>query len=222
MTTEMNEAEEATGKDESEMPRQRSRWPIAGIVIAIVLVAAAFMAGRLLRQPEAAGTTTTLGPGGELVASSGGELPPDERAVSVQLQAAPELPEARPDAIGMMTEQSDNSIFVSIASGEMGFSVAKGPDGKVDTISPPLDGPKLEIVVGRDTQIYRDTTARSLPSGPEDVPESDTVQQTVELLETLPALPENTMILAWGQKTGDRLLADVLFFQTLFGVASGE
>jgi hypothetical protein len=219
MTGEVNPTEESVVIGEDEAPCKRSRWPIAGIVIAILLVAAAFMAGRLMRQPG-----VNEGPGGAVITQSGGGPSAGlsavgaagEESFSVEAVRAPELPQTEPDAMGLMTAQRDNSIFISIAN-EIMFGIVRDENGETQTIGPSTDGPKLEIVVGPDTKIYRDTTRP--PADPEDIPEDGTVQQTVELLETLPALPENTVIHAWGQKTGDRLLADVLFFSSPFSAA---
>jgi len=74
----------------------------------------------------------------------------------------------------------------------------------------PLDtnsGPKVEIIVTNETIIYRETTDFSLLSPGENF----TLQQTVEE-STLDHLNSQTMITVWGRRSGDRVVADILFY----------
>jgi hypothetical protein len=71
------------------------------------------------------------------------------------------------------------------------------------------DGDKVEVVVSNDTVIYRDNTELD----PEDP--SKTVQQTVER-GTIDDLTPQSSITVWGRKAGDRIIADVVVFQSPF------
>jgi hypothetical protein len=70
-------------------------------------------------------------------------------------------------------------------------------------------GDKVEVVVSNDTLIYRETTEFSGPSGPPKG--NETVQQTVEE-STLDELNSQSMVTVWGRKSGDRIIAEVLFY----------
>lgn len=69
------------------------------------------------------------------------------------------------------------------------------------------DGPVVEIVTTHDTRIYRDDLLEKLggvaPSGP--------VQQALEP-GSVDEIGENSFVEAWGQKRGDRLVAEVVVF----------
>ena len=71
-----------------------------------------------------------------------------------------------------------------------------------------LKGPKVEVVVTNETMVYRETTQP--PSG-----QNETIQQTVAE-GTLDDLNSDSMIRVWGRKSGDRIIADVLFYSSPF------
>ena len=74
---------------------------------------------------------------------------------------------------------------------------------------PTADGPKVEVVVTSETLIYCDVTAMSME--PPENNETTTVQQVVEPC-TLDDLTSDTMLMVWGRKSGDRIIADVVVF----------
>jgi hypothetical protein len=71
-------------------------------------------------------------------------------------------------------------------------------------------GPKVEVVVTNETTVYRETTDLG---GPPDLKsgETETIQQTVEE-STLDELNSQSMVSVWGRKSGDRIIADVVFY----------
>jgi hypothetical protein len=62
-------------------------------------------------------------------------------------------------------------------------------------------------VVTKDTQVYRDATALN----PEQPPQGGPVQQKVEP-GSLDEVGENSIIMAWGERRGERLVARVLMY----------
>ena len=167
-------------------------------VLVLVVGAAAFIAGRMLNQQVG-----PLGLGGLL---GGGDF----MSISINIVPAKELPKTPPEVIGLFVERQDNTIVVSsipLNAGGGGVVVEKGKGESVAGSPVDLDsGPKVEIVVTNETTIYRETTEFSKP--PEG---NETIQQTVEE-STLDELNSQSMVTVWGRKSGDRIIAEVLFY----------
>jgi hypothetical protein len=168
-------------------------------VLVVVVATAAFIGGRMLN-----GDVSPLG-----VFGIGGKG--DVMTVRVNVIPAEELPKTPAEVVGLFVKRQDKTIFVSsipMKSGAGGMVVQKS-DGEVSAGSPAdLDsGPQVEIVVTNETTIYRETTELAgPPSGKE-----ETIQQTVEE-STLDELNSQSMVMVWGRKSGDRIIAEVLFF----------
>ena len=174
-------------------------------VVVIVVGAAAFVAGRLLNQGVGPmGLGLPLGNGG------------DRMSVSIQMEPAAELPKTQPDVVGQFVERQDNTVIVSsmpmkAGGGGVVVSVNKSDgdeDGGEEVAGSPMntDGPKVEVVVTNETVIYKDTTEPPAPSSG-----NQTVQQTVAE-GSLDDLTSNSFVTVWGRKSGDRIIADVLFY----------
>lgn len=175
---------------------KRRTWIIVSFVVLVVLLAgAAFVGGRLLNQ-----TAPTGGPGNMVI--SGG--PAGGQTVSLQLEPAKELPSAPPDAMGLFAERKDNSIYVTIGDK---FMVRVDKDGTVNTQTDGT-GDKLEVVVTGDTTIYKDVTQAGLNGPP---PSDGKVQQQVAP-GSLDEIGSNSFISAWGERRGDRVIAEVLMY----------
>jgi hypothetical protein len=122
-------------------------------------------------------------------------------SISVSIIPAVELPTTSPEATGPFVERRDNTIIVETKSLDAG-SVVVSPLGTRSE-----SGPLVEIVITGETIIYRETTRLSEPlSGG-----NQTIQQTVEQA-TLDDLDTNSMIMVWGRKRGDRIIAEVLMY----------
>jgi hypothetical protein len=162
---------------------------IMGILILIV-GAVAFIAGRMLN-----GKVSPLG----LFGLRGGG---DVMSVRVSVIPAEELPKTRAEVVGLFVERQDNTIIVSsipMKGGDVGVAVGAPADM--------TGGPEVEVVVTNETTIYRETTDLSgLPPG-----EHESIQQTVEE-STLDDLNSQSMVMVWGRKSGDRIIAEVLFY----------
>lgn len=170
---------------------------VGGIIAVIVLVGAAFVAGRLLNQSNA---PTANGP--QMMLNTNG--PGGGQAFSLELERAKELPQAAPDVSGLFERREDQSVFVKALSGGR-VMMKVDPSGKVTTQS---DSPEqlIEVVLTKDTTIYRDATEINLAQ-----PSSGKVQQQVEP-GSIDELGENSMIQAWGERRGDRLIAKTVMY----------
>lgn len=183
---------------------QNKKLSIILAVVIVIVAASAFVGGRLLNGQA--------NPLGFLPFGNGGMV-----SVSVNMTPAPELPTTRPDATGTFAERKDNTITIQTISIEMG----KGGGvvvavGSSDNANGPAinsagggDGPKLEVVVTNQTKIYRDATDMGEP--PTSGNQTLTVQQVVEP-GTLDDLKSQTMVMVWGRKNGDRIIADVISY----------
>jgi len=172
---------------------------IFGILILLV-GAAAFIGGRMLNGK--------VGPLGFGMPMGGG----DTMSVSVQITSASELPTTEPEAVGLFFERKDNSIVVATVSmgkgGGGGVIVERSEGGAVAGSPLDNDGPKVEVVVTGETTIYLETTQP--PSGPPSAGENLVLQQTVAE-GSLDDLTPQSFVTVWGRKSGDRIIAEVLF-----------
>jgi len=124
--------------------------------------------------------------------------------------SAPELPTTLPEVTGAFVERQDNTIIVETKSLETGgVGVASFENTKSQT------GPRMEVFVTGETMIYRETTDPSEPLSAE----NQTILQTVEPA-TLDDLDSRAMIMVWGRKSGDRVIAEVLMYSDLVAVKS--
>lgn len=178
---------------------------IGGIIVLIVLLAgAAFVGGRLLTGQGLPGQVAAGGI--NMVTLGGGK----EQGISIQTIPAKELPQTPADARGLFDHRKDNSIFVGTGNVRM-MVIKNQQSGQVQTSSSHT-GPTVEVVVSPQTIVYKDVTMQQYNGGK---PPSGSgvikVQQVVEP-GSLDEIGENSDITAWGKKTGDRIVADVLVY----------
>ncbi len=175
---------------------KRTGLIIAGVIVLVALLAgAAFVGGRLLNQQS-------LGAGANGMVLAGGAV--GKQSVSVQLERAKELPEAAPDVTGLFSERKDNSIFVTIGDK---FMVRVDKNGTVNTQTDG-NGQKLEVVVTSDTTVYKNVTQLiNVKTQPSD----GKIQQQVEP-GSIDEIGANSIVSAWGERRGDRVIAKVLVY----------
>ncbi|HEU0297037.1 MAG TPA: hypothetical protein VFR47_30135 [Anaerolineales bacterium] len=158
--------------------------------LAILLVGiAAFVAGRMLNGRI--GIVSLGGPNGGRVSISIDDITP-----------APELPTTEADVTGMFVERQDNTIVVQAVSFGTGVGGISG-DSPMDEDN----GIKVEIVVTGETKIYKDVTRIPAPENGE----IHNVQQAAAE-GTLDDLNPQSFLTVWGRRSGDRIIADVLFY----------
>lgn len=161
----------------------KKSYMILGVVI-FVVAAAAFVGGRMLNSK-----INPLGLFG----------PVDD---GISILPAQEIPTTPPEAEGLFVERQDNIIIVEDDQ-PVGDSASGSPVGIGG-------GPKWEVVVTAETLIYHETTqppARR-PSGND----PRVIKQTVEegILDDL--IASQSLVMAWGRKSGDRIIAEVLLY----------
>lgn len=175
---------------------------IMGILVLLV-GAAAFVGGRMLNQGVS--PLGLIGLGGPM----GGK---GVMSFALNVIPAEELPKTSPEVTGLFIERQDNTIVISsipLKAGDGGGMVVESSGGEAvaGTRIDENSGPKVEVVVTNETIIYRETTDIGKPQPGE----NQTVQQTVEE-STLDELNTQSMVTVWGRKSGDRIIAEVLFY----------
>jgi len=158
--------------------------------IAVLLIGiAAFVGGRMLN-----GKIGIVPLGG-----------PNEGQVSIsidEITPAPELPTTQAEVTGMFVERNDNTIVVQAVTFGMGVGGVSN-DSPMDENS----GVKVEVVVTSQTLIYKDVT--QIPEAVNG--EIHGMQQAADE-GTLDDLSPDCFITVWGRRSGDRIIADVLFY----------
>jgi hypothetical protein len=182
-------------------PRKpRLPYIAGGIIVVLLLIAAAFVGGRLLRGEGLSGLRSGGSGGGPMLGGPGGNSP-----VSIDMIPAKELPQITADVSGLFDHRQDNSIFVG--TGEVRMNGHTDQSGNVQASSS-HSGPVVEVVVTTQTVIYRDVTMKQFNDPPT---QGQNIQQVVEA-GSLDEVGQNSMIMVWGRKTGDRFIADVLLY----------
>jgi len=188
--------------------KNRTPWIIGGILLVVLFAGAAFVGGSLLnRQAEAS--------------SEGFEI---------DFTDAEEIPKTAPEIVGLITAVDSDTLTVQEFSmnntlgmiGESGVIVQSIKiDNPEDLDELPVaefmgaEGPVTEVVLTHDTEIYRDVTFGEIAM--------------IGAGDTLPELPDeikikvepgnadeigtNSMVTVWGERRGDRVIADVILFQ---------
>ena len=104
--------------------------------------------------------------------------------------------------MGLFAERKDNRIYVT--SGDK-FMVRVDKNGVVDTQTEG-NGDKLEVVVTSDTTIYKSMPPDGIP------PNGGKVQQQVAP-GSLDEIGTKSIVSAWGERRGDRVIARVLVYE---------
>lgn len=155
-------------------------------LLSILFIAAAFTAGRLfgdeLNIPETQESKFISSEDGSQVMGSGVRLKPD--AI---------LPDQPPTTSGRFHHREDNSLFISQ------FPMTGGTV-YLDSVD---EWPIVEIVVTKDTRVYKDITDLSGSIGGGEVQQEVTPGSSEEICE-------NNMLIAWGELRGERLIAEVI------------
>ena len=168
------------------------------LVLVVLLAGRAFVGAQLLAGQGLPGLSS-----GPLVLTG----PDGRQQVRIQpgdTQPAKELPQTPADVRSVFDHRKDNSLFVG--TGVIITGVQKDQGGNV-TSSSTFNGPTVEVVVTPQTIFYRDVTSRQFNGQPP----SGKIQQVVEP-GSLDEVGKDSIIHAWGKKTGDRIIADVIVY----------
>ena len=155
-------------------------------IIILVTGIAAFMAGRMING--GVGPLNLFGGTGE--------------GDGISILPAKELPKTPAEVEGVFVERQDNIIVVE--------SDQTGGDGAAGSPVGVGGGLKFEVVVTAETLIYHDTTEP--PARPPSGDDPRELQQTVAA-GTLDDLNDSqSLVMVWGRKSGDRIIAEVLVY----------
>jgi hypothetical protein len=116
-------------------------------------------------------------------------------AAVIELNPAEVLPDSPSTLFGIVDHCQDNSIFVTQLP-SLDQITATGTAKK---------GPIVEIVVVNDTLIYKDVTSGEVENG--------AVQEKVAL-GSVDEIGAGNLISVWGEQRGDRIVADVVKYNT--------
>ncbi len=185
----------------------KKMYLIIALIIGVV-AAAAFVGGRLLNASQQTGLPGLLPSGDGSVSGI--------TSLAINMSPAPELPTTQPEVTGTFAKRQDNSIFIQSfsmldgVSGAAGVVIASGSaDGPSTSFGPgpaASSGPTTEVVITSDTKLWRDATDPGIPSA-----ETTNIQQKVEP-GSLDDLKTQTMVMVWGRKSCDRIIADVVSY----------
>jgi hypothetical protein len=188
-----NSEQQLAESDDMQAPLKKSHrwlWLIVGVGLVLVLGAAAFLGGRYLQY----GSLSSGGGNGATLLSSGESGGSVRRQFSNnELIPAPELPKTAPDVNGVFVRRQNNSFFVGTGQLQSGSSSG---------------GPVVEVVVTNSTKVYRDDTLVSAT----DLPSNGAKIQQKVVPGNLDDIGQDSLIHAWGNKTGERLITDVLLY----------
>ena len=194
---------QGTLEQENETPPRKRPNLILLIGVAVVwlalLAGAAFVGGRLLMSRVKGGNPLLSGPF-SLLGFGGKEV---RGTLKLDVEPAKELPATPPEATGIFLRREERSVF--IGTGKV-TGVAISKEGKVSMDKMSHDGPVIEVVTTQDTLIYRNATP--FPDSPSS---TEKIQQVVEP-GSLDDLDENTSLTVWGERRGDRIVAQVLLY----------
>jgi hypothetical protein len=175
-----------------------------------LLAAAAFLGARLLAPASGLNNPFGgMGPGG--VVRAGGGPGAVQVASKINMQPAAEIPQRAPEMNGAVTEVKDNSLMLANVKGAMATMDESG-EAKMEF---EYDGPAVEVVVTRETQIYLDTTFAGLDMKEKLPDEDQIIKQTLEP-SNISEIGSNSMVTVWGYKRGDRLMAEVILLNQPF------
>jgi hypothetical protein len=168
----------------------RNKQPVPILSLLIIFAGiAAFFAGRMLNQGER--PFDLFGGGGE--------------GDGISILRAPELPATPAEVEGVFVERKDQIIIIEAdrqdQSGAEGSPVGVG------------GGKREEVVVTNETRIYHDTTEP--PDRPPSGADSRVLQQTVEEGKLEDLYTSSSLVMVWGHRNGDRVVADVLVYSDL-------
>jgi hypothetical protein len=189
---------------------------IGGVLVIALLAGGAFMAMRLLNQkpPETAGGANG---GRSLQLQTGGGPGGGSQRVSIKIIPSKALPQQTPDLEGLVVRTQDNSLFV----GKMQNMMVTNINGKIST-SPTPEGPYTEVVISQESKVYRDVTMNQMPDPSKTSSGGTTeVQQQLEAGSLSDAVAGNSHLQVWGQKRGDRLIADVVVIEGMAVMKGG-
>lgn len=167
-----------------------------GVVILFLLLAAAFVGGKLFAQD----TTAMAGPADtQPIVKEIGELA--QMVELPQMESAAEQPARAPEAKGLFIGRTDDTL--TLGTGNIIAMISTEPDA-VPEFS--YDGIEIDVVMTNQTKLFADVTEYTLGQ--------TAVEQKLEKLENLDDLQENAFMNVWGQRDGNRIVAETIIIES--------
>jgi hypothetical protein len=179
------------------------------LVLVLLLTSATFVGARMLRNSDEAETED--GGGGkvmELMTNDGS----GPKSLRLKIELSPDLPDEPAEVNGIFVRREDNSVFVG--TGEIRMGITLDEAGR-QSVSLDHSGPEIEVVINHDTLIYHDET--DMPTLSSGKSGEQTIQQAVQAVDSLDELGDNAEIEVWGERRGDRVVAEVLVYRNVEG-----
>lgn len=210
--------------DNQEQPvekKKRIPWIIAGLLLVILLVGAAFVGGSLLNKSARDASADMMMP---------------------EFTPADEMPKEEPELIGLVSSLEGDTLTVQEFNmndtlgivGEGGVFVSESEiavseeDMESENVSieyTGADGLVTEVVITHDTKIYKDKTQFSgyvqMEEGSEMPEMPDKIEQKIEP-GTADEIGTNATVTVWGERRGDRVIATFILFQPAIEYGDGE
>lgn len=181
---------------------RRILWLVLGLLaVVVILGAGAFTAVRLLTAEEPA----DLPAGAQVFEDVYDDGSGSPVTVKTVILPAAELPTDEFATGGVFLRQEDNSYFVGTGSTSVNVQVINGES----QVAVDHSGPEVEVVVTADTVFYEDITEVSFESSES---KEQTLQQVVRQVDQPAELGQGSSLSAWGERRGDRVIAQVIVF----------
>ncbi len=191
----------------------------AAVLVLLLLVGGGYTAVQLLGQSEGETAAANGGGGGRVMESV--QVGNDGVPVSVRTTILPaaELPDSEAVAFGIVLTRQDDTLTIVTGDIELAVEVnVNSTTGQEQTsVIPSSNGPELEVVLTRDTLLYRDITdiAGQTPDESGEV----TIMQEIRRVTDGSQIEPQMEVQVWGERRGDRIVADLLVFSPLGGGA---
>ncbi len=161
----------------------------------MLLLAATFVGGKLIAQGEEG---VPLSDVAQPITLQDGNVAQSVPAPLMEMAA--ELPARAPETKGLYVGRTDDTL--TIGTGNVMAMISTEPDA-VPEFS--YDGIQQDVLVTNKTRLFIDRTEYTFGQ--------TAVQQKLEQVESLDILTENAMLEVWGERTGDRIVADVILMR---------
>ena len=175
---------------------------LGGLALVAVLAAGTFTAVQLLNTNPADEELPAGAMVFENVFDDGSGNPVTVKTI---IEPAAELPQRPAEAGGIFLRAEDNSYFIGTGAISLNVSVINGER----SVAAEHSGPEIEVVVGHDTTFYKDVTKVQFEASES---KEQRVQQELKVAEQPEEMSETANITAWGERRGDRVIADVIVF----------
>ena len=189
---------------------KNAKWIMIGIVLVVLLAGGAYFGAQALARRGNMGETavsasnTNDGLSGLVMDGDESGVPESGVASRVEIEPAAGMPGTEPEVFGFILQREDDTFL--IGTGKPKISMELNDDGTPNIGIKSTEGPTIEVVITRDTQLLEDAsdmTALATGGG-------GTMQQEVKTIDSLDDLVQDAQMMVWGTKRGERVVADVV------------